>query len=182
MRSKTYASCRSPVQWQCIVSRRLVARVAFNWFVVNPVFHLLMGPLFSWRLALGPEQDIRWVVTLTRHVGDGCHVLLCFVFRQTLLTCLLWWQTPADPVPPPGRAPGLRPGGGGRLLLLPPRPPHQRPLQTCPQDTPRVDCSGETENFEIHDVIIEIDVGNIFEARKIFLKCGKYFYDVGNIF
>ena len=43
-----------------IVSRRLVARVAFNWFVVNPLFHLLMGPLFSWRLALGPEQDIRW--------------------------------------------------------------------------------------------------------------------------
>ena len=132
---------------QCIVSRRLVARVAFNWFVVNPLFHLLMGPLFSWRLALGPEQDIRWVGALTRHVGDGCYVLLSFVFCQTLLPCLLRLQTPAAPAPAPGRAPGLRPGGGGRLLLLPPRPPHRRPLQTRPQDPPRVDCSGETENI-----------------------------------
>ena len=47
--------------------------MTFNWFVVNPLFHLLMGPLFSWRLALGPEQDIRCVGALTRHVGDGWH-------------------------------------------------------------------------------------------------------------
>ena len=156
-----------------IVSRRLVARVAFNWFVVNPLFHLLMGPLFSWRLALGPEQDIRWVGALTRHVGDGCYVLLYFVFRQTLLPCLLRLQTPAAPAPAPGRAPGLRPGGGGRLLLLPPRPPHRRPLQTRPQDPPRVDCSGETENiFDNWDRYRKYFWGakNIFKVWKVFIR------------
>lgn len=59
--------------------RRLVARVAFNWFVVNPVFHLLMGPLFSWRLALGPEQDIRLLPTLSRLLAE---LLACVLVEE----------------------------------------------------------------------------------------------------
>ena len=79
------------------VFRKLISRVTFNWFVINPLFHYCMCPLFIWRHSLDQNQDLRsdyccqlWRMAENSPVDLGCSRQDWRWSRSWPCSC--WWR------------------------------------------------------------------------------------------
>ena len=101
--------------------RRLISLVAFNWFVLNPLFNWVMFYAFLWR----GSEDIR--------------LILIYCILPIKIYHLI--QRDSNHQEDPTGASNLYRSGGVWILLFPHPAPQPPPLLQSPQDPPRVDGS-----------------------------------------